>query len=160
MYHAGGVYRAQALGESCCQPEHHGLGQRPAGGHRVGERRPGDIGRRQPGNGSVQISIYDRGRVYAADLLGGGYFPGESGPEIGVFSQFRPDYLDRYLATSRRPAQAHAAHAARAQPPFEPVRSYPSRIPRLQLIQLATPPGARPCPTPGASQGISRVMMI
>src|SRR5439155_27158760 len=86
------------------------------------------------------VGIHDRSREYAANPPGGRFFPRKSGPDIGVLSQFRPDYLDRYLAASRRPAQIDTAHAARAQPAFEPVRSYPSRILRLQLIQLAHPP--------------------
>jgi hypothetical protein len=151
VYHAGGVYRAQALGEPGRQPQDGGLRHRPAGGDRVGERRPGDIGRRQPGHRAVQVSIHDRRREYAADLTGGGYFPAETGPEIGILSEFRPDYLDRYLATSRRPAQIHAAHATRAQPPFKPVWSYPSRILGLQLIQLAHPP--RCTSLPARAQG-------
>ena len=80
------------------------------------------------------------GDSLATPLAASRHFPRESGPEIGVLSQFRPDYLDRYLAPSRRPAQIDAAHATRAQPPFEPVRSYLCRILRLQLIQLAHPP--------------------
>ncbi len=52
--------------------------------YRIGQRRPGDIGRGQPRYRAVQVRIDDEGGEQAAHLPGGLDLAPEPGPELGV----------------------------------------------------------------------------
>jgi hypothetical protein len=109
--------------------------------HRLGQRRPGDVSRGQPGHRAVQVCIdHERGEQ-AAHLLRGRDLSAEPGPEIGVFGQLGPDDLDREGPSARGHAQEHLSHAAAAQLPEQPVRPDLTRVVRLQtgVPQFSTP---------------------
>jgi hypothetical protein len=129
--HACGVDHAQALRQTRGQPHQRPDGQRPAFSHRVGQRRPGNIGRGQPRHRSIQIRI-DHGRGEpAAHLPGDGDFPVETRPELRIHGQIGADDLHRHLLASRRKTEEYPAHAADAKLRAQPVRPDQLRITRL-----------------------------
>ena len=84
VHHAGGVDRGQALGQSRGQRQHRAGWQRPVRGHRLGQRRPGDVGGRQPRHRAVRVRVDHQRREQAADLPGRGDLAREPGPEPGL----------------------------------------------------------------------------
>jgi hypothetical protein len=141
VHHAGRVDGAQALGQPGGEREQRADRQRSVVAHRLGQRRPGDVGRGQPGHRAVEVCVDDERGEQAAHLLCGRDLPAEPGPELGVFGQFGPDDLDRDGPSARGHAQEHLSHAAAAQLPEQPVRPDLTRVVRLQtgVAQIFTP---------------------
>ena len=146
VHHARGVDRAQAFGQARGQRQQGPGRQRPVIIYRLRQRRPGHVGRGQPGFRPVDIRVHHHGGEHAADPSRGGDLPPEPHPEIRVVRQFGPDDLDRYRASARGDAEEHAPHATAAQLPDQPVRADRLRIPWLQSSDHAAPtsPNALP----------------
>jgi hypothetical protein len=88
--------------------------------HRLGQRRPGDVGRSQPRHRAVEVRVDDERGEQAAHLLRGRHLLAEPGPELGILGQLGPDDLDRDGPPARGHPQEHLSHAAAAQLPEQP----------------------------------------
>ena len=114
MHDARGVDRAQAFREPSGQPQHRPGGQRPAFGYRVIQRRPGHVGRAQPGHRAVGIRVDDRSGERPAHHARDGDLLPETRPEAGIARQVVAHNLDRDKLAFCCYAEEHPAHAARA----------------------------------------------
>jgi len=139
VHQARRVDRGQAFGQPRGQRKNRGGGQRPVLADRLRQRRPGHVGRGQPGCRTVHVGIHHRGREQAAYLARGGDLAPEPGPELGIGGQFGADDLHRYQPPTRGKAQEHLPHAAAAQLHEQTVWSDSLRIRRLQRLYHAKP---------------------
>jgi len=115
--------------------------QGPVPRHRLAQRQPGHIGRRQPGLRGVRVGVQHLRGEQAVHQLRGGHLLAEPGPELLVVAEFGPDQLERDLPAARRQRQVDPPHRARAEQRAEPV-----------------PPGfARVVPGQRLNQGILRL---
>ena len=122
VYQARGVQRAQAFGQPGRQRPH-GTGRyRPVVADRLGQRRPGDVRRGQPGHRGLQVRVH-HGRECSADLPG----RGDLGLEPGIGRHVGPHGGQRDVFPARRAGQERAVVA---QLPEQLVR--PDRASRVR----------------------------
>ena len=140
MHHACGVDRAQALRQARGQRQQRPRRQRPMLIYRLGQRRPGNIRRRQPRRRAVDIRVHHHGREHAAHPARRGDLPPEPHPEVRIRGQLNPDDLYRDRPPARGNAKEHPPHAAAAKLAYQPVRADRLRIPGLQSPDHASPP--------------------
>ena len=139
MHHASGVDRAQALGQARGQCQQRGRRQRPVVIYRLGQRRPGNICRRQPGRRAIDVRVHHHGREHAAHPARRNDLPPEPVPELRIRRQLSADDLDCDRPAARGDAEEHSPHASAAELAHQPVRTDRLRIPRLQLPDHAVP---------------------
>ena len=118
-----GVNRCQPLSERGAKLTHRSLAQRAVPGHRLRQRRPGNVSGDHPRRVGVRIGVHHHRRVETPDLPGGLDLAREPPPELDVAGVLRPDELDRHLPAARRRAEEHLPHPAHApqqcpQPPM------------------------------------------
>jgi hypothetical protein len=128
VHHARGVNRGQALRQARGQRQQRPGRQRPVLLHRLGQRRPGDIRRRQPRHRAIDIRVHHDGSEQSAHPPRRGDLPPEPHPELRIGGQVRPDDLNRYRPPARGNAQEDPPHATAAQLPHQPVRADCRRV--------------------------------
>jgi hypothetical protein len=133
VHYSGGVDGAQALRQPGGQREQRADREWSVAAHRLGQRRPGHVGCRQPRHRAFRVRVDDERGEQAAHLLRGRDLLLELGAELGIFGQLGPDDLDRDGPPARGHPQEHLSHAAAAQLPEQPVGPDLTRIVRLQF---------------------------
>ena len=133
------VDRAQALRQARGQRQQRPRRQRPARIHPLRQRRPGNIGGRQPRHWAVDVRVHHHGREHAADPPRRGDLLPEPHPELRICGQLIADDLDRDRPAARGDAKEHSPHATAAELAYEPVRTDRLRILGLQSSDHAAP---------------------
>ncbi len=159
----------QRLRQRRAEQPQSGLVHWPPFGEQPRQRRPRDVGGRQPGSRCVWISVDDLRRMEPADPACGVDLSTEPGAEVRIGGQLGSGHLDGHGTSAPGPCQVHRPHAARPQltlhgvvadalrqvhavhaPP--PVPHFPVGIPRVSMTARSTVRHARiltstaPCP--------------
>jgi hypothetical protein len=87
----------------------------------------------------VTASVHHHRGEQAVDPAGGGHLLPEAAAEVGIGGELGPDGFDGDRAPACGKAEEHAAHAAAAKLPDQPVRAYRLRVPRLQCPDHVDP---------------------
>jgi hypothetical protein len=140
VHYARGVDRAQALRQACRQCQQRPRRQRPVVIHRLEQRRPGNISRRQPRRRTSDLRVHHHGREQAAHPPRRGDLPPEPHAELRIRGQLSADNLYRNRPPARGDAEVHPPHATAAELAYQPVRTDRLRIPRLQFPDHTGPP--------------------
>ena len=146
MDHARGVDRAQALRQARGQRQQRPRRQRPVLFHRLGQRRPGNIRRRQPRRRTIESASTTMAVNTPLTLRAAATSrPNRSRKSGSSASSARMTFT----ATGRRPRRRRGtpSHAA-AAPAYQPVRTDRLRIPGLQSLDHAGPPTSPKTPLP------------
>ncbi len=145
-----GVDGGERLREPGAQGPHGPLGQRPVGGDRLGERRPGDIAGGDPRDGRLRVGVQDGRGPPGADPPGGGDLAAEPLPELLVQREVRVHDLHGHGPAALGAGQVDPAHAARAEPAEQSVGTDDPRFVRIQRLHVPVLPDSVPVRPPRA----------